>query len=394
MYKERLLTMTLSSLKKKELIPNVTFFKGIAIFMVLFVHSTQRFALPVWLKMVGGFGQMGCQIFFVLSAFTLCLSFDRKQTKYFEFLKKRASKFAVPYWTMLAVYAIIRVLVAYRDNESIMQALNLPGILINALFLHGFVPDKFIMNGFVAGGWFLGTVFVLYVLFPLMYKIFNIRNQKWQKHRIWIFPMIAFLPASTILLVAGSLNEGFCCVSNSFTYFSFLNQLTCFCLGFSLFELHKKDLFSKIRCSGIIGCILLVLSFVLFYSNIENIFILLPTLVGIAFLFIYTFFQSNKKCTSFVEKDGNIIVKFFNMFGKNNLYLYLSHPMIMSRLAKIVVKILREIDGNELLWYILLAPVMFGLSYLLAVIFRNYINFIEDFIRVITSKITKKIQRN
>ena len=57
----------------------VTVFKGIAILMVVLVHIEQKFQLPEWMTYVPQMGQLGCQIFLVLSSYTLCFSVDKKK---------------------------------------------------------------------------------------------------------------------------------------------------------------------------------------------------------------------------------------------------------------------------------------------------------------------------
>lgn len=53
----------------------VDIFKGIAIMMVVLVHSAQTFDLPKEVAYIPKLGQMGCQIFYLLSSFTLIYSF-------------------------------------------------------------------------------------------------------------------------------------------------------------------------------------------------------------------------------------------------------------------------------------------------------------------------------
>jgi peptidoglycan/LPS O-acetylase OafA/YrhL len=63
----------------KDRLDAITAYKGIAIMMVIMVHSAIRFDIPNSLSFITRFGQMGCQIFFVISGFSLMLSFDRHQ---------------------------------------------------------------------------------------------------------------------------------------------------------------------------------------------------------------------------------------------------------------------------------------------------------------------------
>ena len=55
-------------------IPLVDIFKGFAMIMVVIVHAEQIIGLPNGIDCFARFGQNGCQIFFLMSAFTLCIS--------------------------------------------------------------------------------------------------------------------------------------------------------------------------------------------------------------------------------------------------------------------------------------------------------------------------------
>ena len=60
----------MSSIVAKKSIDSIDFFKGVAILLVVLVHSIQRFSVPYWVTVVPSIGQLGCQVFFVLSSFS------------------------------------------------------------------------------------------------------------------------------------------------------------------------------------------------------------------------------------------------------------------------------------------------------------------------------------
>ena len=45
----------------------VDLFKGVAIINIIIVHSAQIYNLPDFVKSITNFGQMGCQMFFLMS---------------------------------------------------------------------------------------------------------------------------------------------------------------------------------------------------------------------------------------------------------------------------------------------------------------------------------------
>jgi len=122
------------------------FFKGVAIILVILVHSHQAFDLSPMFNAVQRFGQMGCQIFFVLSSLGLCFSYSKKQLPFIPFMKKRVSKLLIGYYGAIFLHAVYRVLLAIMQGKNIVSALNIPGIIINMLFLNGFVPINIINN--------------------------------------------------------------------------------------------------------------------------------------------------------------------------------------------------------------------------------------------------------
>ncbi len=57
----------------------VDFIKGVSMIMIVLCHAAQGFYLPKFAENAFKFGQMGVQIFFLLSAFTICKSLDVKK---------------------------------------------------------------------------------------------------------------------------------------------------------------------------------------------------------------------------------------------------------------------------------------------------------------------------
>ena len=159
---------------RAEKLPQVDLFKGIAIFMIVLTHSAHPFSLPIWATWLPRFGQMGCQIFLVLSAFTLCLSYERKRPRYLSFVKTRFLRLALEYWCVLLLNTLIAGISILATGENALGTdLNPKHILINALLLHGLVPAA--NNSVIRGGWFVGTIFLFYLLFPLLFRLYRSR---------------------------------------------------------------------------------------------------------------------------------------------------------------------------------------------------------------------------
>lgn len=350
----------------------IYFFKGVAIILVVLVHSIQRFSVPYWFSFIPSLGQLGCQIFFVLSAFSLCLGYANKTITYFNFIKRRISKMLIGYWSMIVFYLFIQIMLALRDNEAIVPILTNPGLFLNLLFLHGFHPDKSVVNGIVRGGWFVGTITILYLLFPLLYKIFNHNNTKWNKIKIAIFPLLFFILSVSFFSIYSKINPEYTFKNNSVSYFSFLNQLPCFALGFSLYEIHKRNLFGKIKHSNKTFLFFAFISIILFVLNQHFALICISFVVALAFVYAYISVQKNEFLLNKINNNSGGIVTLIKRWGEISFSIYLTHPIIVHLLMKPLLELLNNVYYNNILWYIILAPIMFISSYYLALLFNQY----------------------
>jgi peptidoglycan/LPS O-acetylase OafA/YrhL len=94
--------------EKKANLNYIDSLRGIAILMVVLVHTTLNVRVTNQsLNAIGLYGQMGVQLFFIASAFTLCLSLER--TIYTEnwlgfFYLKRFFRIAPLYYLGIIVY--------------------------------------------------------------------------------------------------------------------------------------------------------------------------------------------------------------------------------------------------------------------------------------------------
>jgi peptidoglycan/LPS O-acetylase OafA/YrhL len=134
--------------------------RGIAVLGTVAVHSAYLFP-QTHLGPILFSGQRGVQLFFIVSAFTLFLSFDnRKEEKRptTNFFLRRVFRLVPLYYCMI-LFAVI------FDPKT---AGNWYQILLAAFFLHGFHPDT-IPHG-AAGGWTLANEFMFYLCLPLAFK--------------------------------------------------------------------------------------------------------------------------------------------------------------------------------------------------------------------------------
>lgn len=346
---------------------NITrFFKGLAIFMVILCHSHQTFDLPYSLNKVFSFFQIGVQAFMLLSAMGLCFSYNKKPLGWFAFMKKRLSKIVILFWFAIALAAVYRVAYAFVMNKNILLELNPLGIFVNSLLLHGFSPDNTINNAIVRGGWFIGSIVILYALFPLLYRLYFSENTVWKKSRMYLFPLGALILSSTVIL--------FKIPDILHTHTKTLLQLVPFSLGFPLFELQKNDTLSRIKIPFVKGVLFTAIAVVLYFTEttVMNFYIFS---IALAFFYFIIFVLRNGKIVSAIGGKSPIC-RFFNVLGEYSFPIYLTHSYIAFDFCAVATAVLSRIYPSELLWFILLQPFVFALSFYFSKIFDIVVNFI------------------
>ena len=342
------------------------FFKGVAIFLIILCHSHQTFTLPGITNNTFSFLQIGVQMFMVLSSMGLCFSYSKKPLKWFDFMKKRFSKIMVMYWFAIALAVLYRVAFAFVMHKNIIGELNPFGIIINSLFLHGVYPNSIINNQIVRGGWFIGTIVLYYALFPYLYRLYFNTNKAWKKTRKYMFPTIAFLITVPLFYV-------FKCFDFSSAYKHFLIQFTPFALGFPLYELQTNNELKNLKFRTIKCGVFLIASLVLFLTNtfFKELYIICS---GLAFFYLMVSVLNNKKFYEVIE--NNSICRFFNVLGDYSFSIYLTHSYIAFDFCYVVTTVLSRIYVNDLLWFILLQPIVIILSLLVSKIFDYVVNFV------------------
>lgn len=345
-------------------------FKGIAIFMVILCHSHQTFTLPGEMNNILSFLQTGVQLFLILSSFGLCFSYQKESVSWLGFMKQRFSKIAVLYWFAIGLAAIYRCAYAFFMHNSILDAINPIGIVTNVLFLHGFSPDNVINNQIVRGGWYMGTIAILYAVFPLMFRLYFRKGKTWKTTRMYAFPIIVFAATTALHLI---LKKYIFLHSIDKTVI----QLAPFSLGFVLFELQKTSALDKVKFPAIKGIFFVVLACLLYFLESVISFTYVFS-IGIAFFYLLVSVLKNNKLLAAIDSKKIHAIRFFDAFGKYSYPIYLTHSYIAFDFCYVFTAIMSHIYINNLLWFIVLQPVVIALSYYVGKCFH-----------VVVSKITR-----
>jgi peptidoglycan/LPS O-acetylase OafA/YrhL len=336
--------------QKKDIIKfrYVDAMRGFAILAVLAVHVGQKCEnLPSFIASAANLGNFGVQLFFVASAFTLCLSFyERKKNEskpIRNYFLRRYFRIAPMYYFGIIFYFFIRLI---GKGKFPPDGYDLASVLSNFTFLHGFHPETF--NYIVPGGWSIGVEFIFYAFFP-----FSIKWIKNEKQALMLFVFTIFLS------IAGSFFWGFIygdiANKNSFQYYVFTTQFPNFSIGIFLFHIwRKKDRIStylklKTEVISIIALVFFAIFFIFSVKlpQIPFYHLLRPTFFSISFLF-FGFALMNKEWYIFVNpltiQTGKIS---FSLYINHFIFAWFIAPLIMQKFTSIVELIP--------LWYFILS---------------------------------------
>lgn len=331
--------------------------KGIAIIMIIIVH-TRHFTLrddSVFCRIVN-FGQMGCQIFFFVSGLSLCFS-ARSRRSYSAFVKSRYLRIAPGFYLVLLMNFLLNVvLIDWLGLPSGFIMNSAPAaILSNLLLVHGLCPAY--INYVFPGGWYIGTAFLLYLLFPALFALYEYV----QKRFVWLLillPVILWCVGFLILHALCQLGNPLLNPNNnSYLYFCFLNQLPCFSLGLTLYEQEKTDWSVRfpIQAAVLLTCLSWFVSLYLFVRPCGTyLYFLLPTLTGFAV------YWTAVALLHFEKKGQLCSLPFLSVCGQNSYGMYLIHGFFcwygICGLTAFLDKYIPTCP--DLLLYALLLPVM------------------------------------
>ena len=285
--------------------------------MVLFNHTCESIEdLPTIIKIIGNYGKYGVQLFFVMSAYTLCLSMYNRKEKNFllNYFIRRFFRIAPLYYFGILIYFL-----AYSLKENFNINTFLPNniytvktMITNITFSHGLFPDTF--SGIVLGGWSIGTEMAFYLIFPLLFMTFS------KIKKIYVFILIPILSAIVIAFFFRVLPHIFPPLSNhdfEFYYCSIVNQLPVFLVGISLFFLTLDNPINKntLKYSTLLFFGLTIIMLLCNYFGYINDITLYPFFVSISFIFLF-----------FITKNvAKINVKIIQKIGQLSYSIYICH---------------------------------------------------------------------
>ncbi|HWY79252.1 MAG TPA: acyltransferase [Candidatus Sulfotelmatobacter sp.] len=217
--------------------------RGIAILGVLLAHVSHysNVVYPSWLQIITAvdFGPRGVQLFYVVSAFTLCLSLNKR--KHIE--KHAIRNFYIRRFFRIAPLFYLAILY-YLWQQNYWQGnpfhFSILNILSTVTFINGIFPAW--INNIVYGGWSIAVETSFYLLFPLLfYKLKTFRLT-------FIFTIIAIVAMQSLrlyLLSLSLIHQNFDLQTYTFEFFP--SQLPVFLIGIVVFFMMHENIVNRYK---------------------------------------------------------------------------------------------------------------------------------------------------
>lgn len=251
--------------------------RGWAILGVLLVHTTiyGHNTFPASITRFLGQGARGVQLFYIISALTLFMSYKYRINKELNvdlnFFIRRFFRIA-PVFYLGIIYYIFQNGLHTDFASGYNFILNRWNIISSVLFVHGFSP--FWIDSVVPGGWSIAVEMTFYAFVPFFFKRIKSLNQA------FVFFLICIISSFTLTQIIKYFvpyGEG---IWHDYLFLYFPSQLPVFALGIILYFLindHQKKGEFEVRINSII-----MLIFILIVTARH-----LPVHIWVSFFFVF-----------------------------------------------------------------------------------------------------------
>jgi peptidoglycan/LPS O-acetylase OafA/YrhL len=309
--------------------------RGIAILMVITIHTS----LPVnglsnFTSYIDRYGQMGVQLFFVASAYTLCHSFVRRsdeQKPLTSFFIRRFFRIAPLYYLAIVLYFLLEPVIHILSIIKLPNSeYNLVSIGANILFIHGFVISA--NNNIIPGGWSIGTEMAFYALFPILFTLFTWAYKQWGI--LSLYSLVGLFVCLNIL-VQLAIDHFFsiAIVNNGFIYFNLINQLPVFLLGMTIFFHHHHRIpFPGSIPVQIIFFIVMTITIAIAIQQPQTwILRIIPVCSGISFMVLLNILKELNYSNPSLEQIGRVSYSMYIFHFMFAWYLVVGMAMLLGK---------------------------------------------------------------
>ncbi|MGN5953798.1 acyltransferase family protein [Sphingobacterium lactis] len=345
--------------------------RGIAILMVISTHVIASFQninpISYFLSI---YGQMGVQLFFIASAFTLCLSFENRKNekhKNWNYVIRRFFRIAPGYYFAIFLYTIYTYFNQHYTFQQIAE-IEWRAIIINLFFLNGYFPS--VLSKIVPGGWSISTEMSFYLIFPFIFSFYQ--KYKFTLFNLLIKLLLAIILSQLAVVILGRF--GYEMSNNSFVYFNIINQFPVFIIGISYYFLLKQYNFKYSFWIDVLLFILFtILSITLWSLKIDYLFSVIPITSAISFVFLM----------EIMRKSDQININLLGKIGRASYSMYLFHFLVIDLVDYSFKKLGLSFNNiNFFIFYILVAGITYFIGNLsLNTLERYGINFGKKLLR-------------
>jgi exopolysaccharide production protein ExoZ len=220
--------------------------RGVAILLVVVVHCAQvaTSIVPGLQSFAIHYGELGVQLFFIVSAYTMMLTFgDRVDLAAAgSFYIRRVFRIVPLFWIAILAYVLLT-----RGEGFKLWApggINVRDVVLTFFFLQSSSVTAF--NSVVPGGWSIAVEMQFYLLFPLILYLFRRQNGPLICYAlIALVSALGQLAAQQYLIpqMAASLPQDQAYLAEGFYYCWLPQQSVCFGCGILLYDcVERKNL--------------------------------------------------------------------------------------------------------------------------------------------------------
>ncbi|MDD5476695.1 MAG: acyltransferase [Candidatus Omnitrophica bacterium] len=247
--------------------------RGLAILMVVVVHvAGQMHGLPSALAFICTFGNMGVQLFFLLSAYSACLTNASPITApsvLIPYYIKRFMRLAPLYWIGILLYFLMASAgIVYGGPIGNYTKWN---VLANILLINNVFPSA--QNYIVPGGWCIGCFSLFYLLFPVLNRFLE----------SGVLLKTACICALGAAVTGWLLN--FTTLPKQYIYWLIVNQIGIFLIGMLYYKDIRLQSKSYIGLQLLFGSGLISVTLLLIHT-IGQMYIYRHILAAITFIFV------------------------------------------------------------------------------------------------------------
>jgi len=308
----------------------IDFLRGIAILLVIINHIPHSDYIvndltPFIIKKVLLAGTYGVQLFYIVSAFTLCNSVEnRNENNYKNFFIRRIFRVVPLFYLGIIIYYLYYYFISSHlfDFQNFYTLNNL---ILNLFFINNFVPPSV---SFIPGGETITTELNFYLIFPFLFY-YLIKKKKLFISIIFIIPIMLIL------------NLIFYKFFNSYDfgqigfYRTIYVQLFVFLLGFLFYYLVKKKNFKKaiLENKKYFTTIIIIFVFIILNKKINPEYFYYRNLIIICFIlffFLYLIFLKKNFLKNYY------LYKLICNFGKVSYSMYIFHWIVLDIITYVI----------------------------------------------------------